>query len=113
MRPSGINVFVRWFNDVGTDYIDFSETMHAVRNVTNDGYTAWSGPTYPRIGVEVRDTAELDRYDVTVHVDIWGWITESHTWFNVDVSFREPWGTTLLAYNTIADRTYIQARLLA
>ncbi len=112
-RPSGINVFVRWFNDTGTDLIDFSETLHAVRNPAGNGYTAWSAETFPRIGVDVRDTAATTRYDVTVHVDLWGWITDSHTWPDVDVTFREPWGTTLLAFNTIADRTYIQTRLLA
>ncbi|KKM52355.1 hypothetical protein LCGC14_1554910 [marine sediment metagenome] len=112
-RPSGINVFVRWFNDTGTDLIDFSETLHAVRNAANNGYIAWSGASYPRIGVAIADTADLTRYDVTVHVDLWGWITDSHTFLDVDATFRQPWGTTLLAFNTIADRVYIQTRLLA
>lgn len=111
-RPIGVNVYVKWYDEIGTDFIDFTETLHAVRNATNDGYTAWSRESHPRIGVKIDDTAALDRYDVTVHVDIWGWIMYSHTFEDVDITFRQPWGTTLLAKITIPGQQFIETRLL-
>lgn len=112
-RPTSFNVYVRWFDDVGTDYIDMTETLVAVRNATNDGYTAWSSMTFPRIGIEIDDSPDIAIYDVTVHVDIWGWIYASHTWENVDLTSREPWGSELLDQTTIAHHRFIEARLLA
>lgn len=112
-RPIGVNVYVKWFDEIGTDFIDITETLHAVRNVTNDGYTAWSAATHPRIGIEIDDGPDLNTYDVTVHVDLWGWIMYSHTWENVDVTARQPWGTMLLARTWIPGHQFLEARLLA
>lgn len=112
-RPIGINVYVKWFDSIGTDLIDFTETLHARRNATNDGYTAWSAETYPRIGIEIDDSPDRGIYDVTVHVDLFGWIMYSHTFENVSILDRQPWGTLLLAKTWTAHQSYLETRLLA
>lgn len=112
-RPIGVNVYLKWYDAIGTDFIDFTESLHAVRNATNDGYVAWSSATHPRIGVEIDDLPDLDRYDVTIHVDLYGWIMYSHTFEDVDVTPRPPWGTLLLSHTWIHHERFIETRLLA
>lgn len=112
-RPLYVNVYVKWYDEIGTDFLDFTETLHAVRNVTNDGYTAWSSETHPRIGVEIDDGPDRFTYDVTVHVDLWGWIMYSHTFENIDIRARQPWGTLLLAQTWIPNLQFVETRLLA
>lgn len=112
-RPTSVNVFVKWYDEISTDKLNFTETIHVNRNVSNNGYSAWSGASPPRIGISIADLVDLDRYDVTINVDLFGWIMYNHTFPNVHVRFRQPWGTTLLEQTWTHNRRFLHTRLLA
>lgn len=112
-RPISVNAYVKWFDSIGTDFLDFTETLHAVRNDTHDGYIAWSSETHPRIGLSIDDKTELNRYEVSVLVDLWGWIEYEYCFEDVEITFRPPWGSSLHQKVWIHNEQFIQIRLLA
>lgn len=112
-RPATVHAYAHWKEDIYGARYEVTETIRLTRNPDGDGYYGASSSSGNNVAIQLADTADITIYHLTLILRFNTEIISSWTWHDVDVTFRLPWGTTLLMKTWLPGMGHAETRLLA
>jgi hypothetical protein len=112
-RPATVTAYVRWTEGASVDWFDVIETFQLRRNASGNGYYGKSGNSGPNVEMLIADTLSFTRYDVNIILRKDAVTISNIAWLDVNVTFRPPWGTTIIRKWWLPPSDFTEFQILA
>lgn len=111
--PATLSAYARWTGTDSAGSYNVIETFKMRRNPTGNGWVGESSKSGTNVLLEILDSTDPDRANVTVTLRFNTTPHDWHTWLNVPTNARPPWGTTTLNYADGSTILLTEAQALA
>ena len=111
-KPVNLNAYAKWEGvQTGGPFL-VSESFALQLTTGGTEYVGSSADSGLNLQLVLHETSDPDAYDVALRLRVDEVIVEEEFWFDVDVRFRPPWGTTLVIRRALFGITNQQFQLL-